>query len=446
MSYGSKTCFERALFVAVLGLVAGCEGPAPPDAGRRDAGRDAGRADAGRDAGRDGRADAGSDAGRIEAAWLPLAGLPDPRCQIAFAADPEATAGPLRFEPCPGLAGCRRLVVDWESRQQPRFTIVGTAGDHDGANGYFAFTRGAEPGWLWLVIARDDGRVLAVVRSPVPHPTEPFDCFMGPVGIGEGRTAFSVATGYGDGIGPQVVILVDPDGSHRVVRTLLPAEVGSNNYIAVLRPGLDFIGAQVVPRQDILRVGLDGSLAWLTGDEPGSPYLGSAIASSVVYDRYPAHDLWIATGPERGRLLLAPTDSDAVDVSSDGVDLVWAQMFNLVAPYEYDRVELWTAPFTTDPSALAPRRVAPLPVPLVAEQLYSGHGHALLAESLDRLSVYSLESGRIGVIRAPEGTEWRGTFVSYLGPEEAAVAPVIPGLVVQSPTIWFVRYDALPSE
>src|SRR5690606_3191102 len=113
-------------------------GDGAADAGAREAGQDAAmETDAGRDAG----VDSGPhDAGAVEPEWLPLEGLPA-GCELSMAADPESMAGPLRFEPCPDMAGCRQLVVDWTTREPPRLKV--TQGAHDGAHGYFTFVRTA---------------------------------------------------------------------------------------------------------------------------------------------------------------------------------------------------------------------------------------------------------------------------------------------------------------
>src|SRR5690606_40447094 len=118
------------LLACVGGLLSlsscGSVGDGAADAGAREAGRDASvKTDAGRDAG----GDSGSrDSGAVEPEWIPLEGLPA-GCELSMAADPESMAGPLRFEPCPDMPGCRQLVSEWRTREPQRLSI--TPGEHD---------------------------------------------------------------------------------------------------------------------------------------------------------------------------------------------------------------------------------------------------------------------------------------------------------------------------
>lgn len=461
MSSPSKTSSRRgaarllmpaALGAGLLGVaLLTCCGPesGEPDGGAaRDGGADGGR-DGGRDAGRPRDAGRDADAGLPPPVWLPLEGLPE-GCELSMAADPEAVAGPLRFEPCPDMAGCRQLVVDWTTEQAPRINIV--TGSHDGEHGYFAYARGEEPGWRWVVVARDDGRVLAVVRSRIEGTVDGFQCYAFNVAPTFGRAGFVVATNRPGEIGDSVIGLIEwASGAptFRVLATLTTSFLGPNNFPQQIEIGDDFVAAQIVPRDDIVRVGFDGSARFVTGAEPGAPRLEAGAREGLFYMTLrPASGLWTATADDAaGRVLWAPPDADIGGIETDGVDLVWAQMYEMVREYEYGRVELWTSPYTTAPAELAPRRVAEVPLGFLAPNLHAGAGHALIAESLEFLSVYALDRGRIGVVRAPPDTEWRGNYVAFFGPEELAVMPSrLRTFVPESSTLRIIRYDALPAE
>lgn len=425
-----------------------------PDAGSldggaaRDAGRDAGARDGGTDAGND--AGQGHDGGSVEPTWLPLEGLPA-GCELSMVADPEALVGPLRFEPCPDMAGCRQLVVDWTSQEDRIPTFLAYTGSHDGEHGYFVFGRGAEVGWYWSVIARDDGRILSVIRSPVPSSEGPFGCHLFNVAVSGAHAAITVATNSGESIGDSVIALLewgDP-ASFRVLATLTPSELGPNNYVQQLAMGDDFVAGQVVPRNDIVRVGFDGSVRWVTGAEPGTPQLEAAGQDALFYTTlHPGTGLWTATASDAaGRMIWAPTDAEVGGIETDGEHLVWAQMSEMEQPYIYRRIELWTSPFTMSASTLTPRYVTDLNINFVATNLHYAWGHTAIASSTELMSVYSLASGRLGVVRPPTGTEFRDPFFIYLGPEELALAPHrLRAFPAESATLRIIRYDSLAPE
>lgn len=313
----------------VLGLaLLTCCGPdeRPIDAG---AARDA-ATDGGRDAAlSDGGLDAGprrEDSGPVAPTWLPLEGLPE-GCELSMAADPEAVVAPLRFEACPDMEGCRQVIVDWSGEEAPRFSVG--PGNHTGEHGYFFYGRGAELGWIWWVIARDDGRIMSVVRSPIPSAGDPFECYLFNMTVSEPRAAITVATGGGGAIGDSIVGLVDwRDGpSFRVLATLTPSDLGPNNYVHQIALGDGFVAGQVVLSNVIVRVGFDGTVRWVTRGDGRSPFLASANGDAVFIDTYPYGSLWMATSADTEAQLLwtPPSNAVAVDINADPADFAWAR-------------------------------------------------------------------------------------------------------------------------
>lgn len=62
-----------------------------------------------------------------------------------------------------------------------------------------------------------------------------------------------------------------------------------------------------------------------------------------------------------------PDGSDLKGFATDGVDMAWTQAYGVLpGGVTFERYELWTAPYTTDSTLLAPRRVA--------AQAYDGAG------------------------------------------------------------------------
>src|SRR5690606_8628547 len=147
-----------------------------------------------------------------------------------------------------------------------------------------------------------------------------------------------------------------------------------------------------------------------------------------------------------GRQIWAPEDVEVGQIGADREHLVWSQMSERIDFHNYGRVELWTSPFATDGEALRPRRVSDLLGSYAVVDLHYGAGHVLVAEHTGVVTVYSLESGRIGSLASPEGTEWRNPFMIYLGPEEVALAPRFLGLPSTRTKLQFIRYDSIPPE
>src|SRR5690606_38234058 len=99
---------------------------------------------------------------------------------------------------------------------------------------YFTFVRTAAPYWRWHVFARDDGRVISVIRDPIPSVTTPFACYLGGAVISPPDVAITIATDRGDSVGDSVIALlslVEPS-SFRVLATLTPSVLGTNNYVS----------------------------------------------------------------------------------------------------------------------------------------------------------------------------------------------------------------------
>jgi hypothetical protein len=352
-----------ALSIFVLLLACGDDGAAI-DAGGRDAGRrDAGpRRDAGsrRDAGRDGGEPV--DAAGLDPEWLRLTDVPDPDgCLIDVARRPEHVVPLPRFEPCG--AGCRQLVVDWEPPAEGGGRLFARTGYHDGTHAYFAYNRPGRPGERasYLLVAREDGRHLVAFRL---H----WDISCNLAGLGITDTTFATAViisngrlresrpirarydepveGWATPSEPRPVI------NDHVVRTF------TSDTTTVYQGGVS---------ARFHRYGPTGAI-----DEMGA---GRDVASATV-----ARDTIILSVAEPTgwqidfvapmgtalRELVVPSEGDAWTEATDGVDIVWEQTYQSGATAGYERVELWSSPFTTVASDLRPQRVVVHPTPVVS--------------------------------------------------------------------------------
>lgn len=126
---------------------------------------------------------------------------------------------------------------------------------------------------------------------------------------------------------------------------------------------------------------------------------------------------------------------------TDGRDLVWQQGYDRVDLTGYSRLELWTAPYTTDASTLVPRRVAVLDQGFLQSSADLFGGYAVVPSTRTRVVVYPLDGTPPRAVDAPAGFEWGD--VVFSGPEEVALLLVQPAPRMPI-EVRFYRYDSLP--
>jgi hypothetical protein len=320
----------------------------PRDAGV-DAGRDAG-GDAGRDAGRDGasgdagRDGANGDAGR-DPLWTTVPGNAD-GCVIEYARDSTAVYTP-QWTACPAGAapGCERLdapgipvregFVEGELRVFVGFsdTITQTT-----------------------ILASHDAAVQAI-RSPVA-----IACTTGFANVGGGRAVFSTwadtdAQHYDE---RQYVIAEDatdwPLPFARVNRLKASVAdlflISATTYAARTEPNAQYMELYEGTRSNVLRGATLG----------GSPEVVALVGRDLFWEAWGAgYVARIFHGTVDGASLFyeTPDGSDLKGFGTDGVDMAWTQGYG---PHPdgvtFDRYELWTSPYTTDPALLALRLVS----------------------------------------------------------------------------------------
>jgi hypothetical protein len=162
--------------------------------------------------------------------------------------------------------------------------------------------------------------------------------------------------------------------------------------------------AQIAPPGTIAAV-REGEVELLNG---GSLLPGTAPDPPHVVGE---HILWEHWSNERSRLAhlgpegpevyysVADEDGDVKGFDTDGEDMAWMEGYGLectVCPGGYERVELWTAEHVTDPSALAPRKVAELPNRITQPTVGGGYwGYRTRQELGDhRIVLYDLDTGQ----------------------------------------------------
>ncbi len=442
-----------ALLLACFGQAGCCCGSshAVPDAGidagaGRDAGRDAGRRDSG-------LSDAGyRDVGvwgsgscptyhRGDGGFVRFGFLPD-GCDVYRANAPEEVFGRLCWNPCrDGRAGCQELVAPAGAE----LTLDNYAsGSHDGTRGYAYFI-------VWLdrnnfrVLARTDGQVLAVWRDQFAF--EPSVC-RGSARLGPTHAAFILRDGTLSNF-PILYAPIGELGTHDTpLTTLGPAQTGgetsdddfgsvSARYLAIEQGAGTITRTSIDGATDIIARGtIEGA--------PGFPYV---VGSEVLFTQEGS------TGRER--ILVAHADAstevmrelpgaDVKLVGADEREMVWLELSQAIpfAPYAFARMELWRAPFTADPSALRPARVARLPETTPQSSGALGFGHFVYLTGY-RVRDVDLATGELFELTSPPPTNWSAS-PAYSGPDEwlASIGPSI-GHPDTGSTLLRVRHDSL---
>lgn len=431
---------RRRLACVLLFVIAACgdDASSSPDAGDAgvDASVDAGARDARADASLDAQADAaGPDASGdggpwFEAAgWEPLPGLPE-GCVIERATNPEVLHHG-EWVSCGD--GCQRLLPD--ARVQRAFDADGAW--YDGARGYFWIVQGALDDPMsrrTVVLATTLGEALAAWRGPEFRGEGV--CQVGPTAAGDGHAAMLLRirvgtdaemptyhapiTGIASSTTP-VGVIAGTSGQDTVVSsTTVATELQPEGIVKVFEAGRETIlgGTPEVPgiAQGVELVGRDVFFS-----EVGSNWRvahGSIDRPASVFFQIPGVDVRM--------------------FRTDGASMAWLQCYDFVPGAGYGRVELWTAPFTADPSAVSARRLRDFPEYRTYTQ---GGGYIAWREVRDgpqRVELFSLEDGARRTFIPPDSAYILGNPL-YISADEL----VVEGRFADALTLFRVRIDSL---
>lgn len=292
----------------------------------------------------------------------------------------------------------------------------------------------------------------AVIRVPSSGPDS--GCISGNMAVSRDVAVFglteSTPAGSLESSHLLKVDLTAPGSMPELLVTLSPSDIGQSG-LRDLFLGAAFDGAFVTPRGDVLRVEADGSWRSLTDSTFRSPVMDSAAHdTSFVRHGYPDWMISAATGDQSLEPFIDGGDAfDAVYLRTDGVDMVWAQLYDREVPGRYGRTEIWTAPFTTDPSTLSPRQVVVLPDTTDnAGNLTFGHGHVFSELDAYSIDVYTLAGSLLGTIYPPTNASLRGESVIFAAPGEFGYVPTwsVRPWVGQHQPLRIQRYDGLTAE
>ncbi|RLB56206.1 MAG: hypothetical protein DRJ42_03960 [Deltaproteobacteria bacterium] len=436
----------RALAVGAIALLTSCPGDPTGDAAV-DASTDATQdtSDAA-DTGNDGPLDSALDGDSGTGSWNTIAGFPDGCNEWT---EDEALIGRFDETPCTGMAtGCTKLVPSWPDGEN-LYLAASRNGIHDGSRGLFSVRHYLDDDQVVTAIFSENGVPRGGVRGKFP--TE-FDgsCFM--TGIAPGRrgdVVFGVLEDNDQYLG---AVSTETGGEPRLIRVLREEE-SYLNAIGTFRPTEMGIVLDLFPAGFIYQLAwADGALTSLGSPpaDPGQDIISDFYASAVFFTFW---DFWqqvrVAVPGDANRILIAPTDAAAAILRTDGTSLYWLQGYGPTSVYDFERIEIWTAPYTTSRDDLAPRRIAVTPLTKLSDDFYAGHGYAGVALTASRLRLYRLTDGAETTIDTPVGTTLQRGGVLWLGPEEIAIASgpraALDGLPYTT-HIRRIRYDALTWE
>ena len=372
--------------------------------------------------------------------WTAIEGLPE-ECVIEIADNPDGAWPPMDFEPCPGDSEeCRQLVVDWDG--EPPLRVRSAVGYHDGERGVLLASRITRDDFRLNGVLADDGRAIAVVRSPA----ETTQCNASAFDIREGKFAFVVFRAEDPWPVPIVAGNISNAAESARVLVSLTQEHTFTSFPSEIFVGNGGVVPQINPVQDLWFIDWDGALTRVAGFTPENR-LASALmmhGDAVFYSSIGNvdDDARVAVGHSLGQSLVPAGDHDGTGgMATDGRTLVWYQGWTQRDILKYERLELWAAPYTTSAAELRPRRVAEADGLFMHTNLRVGFGYAVaLAGDGERAVVYDLESGAKAELLSPPGTGWVTTFV---GPEEVALAIEVDGVPYPARTVRYYRLDSL---
>lgn len=380
----------------------------------------------------DAAVDAALDSGAADAApdappsrdpgWSALPGLPD-GCVVERAEHPEVLFEPV-WIPCnAGPTGCEEMETGDASVGQEFAT-------HDGDRGYLSAIMsdtGADfpdptPGeghTQVQAILTTDGPPIAAWRYEVGVRNR--HCFIPASAVGGGYGGFGI---YSSGSGATVQIFYAADLQALRAQDTAVATLGADRVHQPISDMFVSDAMTVVGDVSFIAVLLPSAAPRILSAIPGLPTSVPQRPVSVI-----GRDLFWSDWTNYVRVAHATVEEDTEmflevagggDIRSfvtDGHDMAWYAAYYGPDGYEYDRVELWTAPYTTSSAELVPRKIADID-PAERSSGEVGDGYFVYERRASErpvrfeMVVYRLSDGRRGIIDYPEGIEIHPLYVA----------------------------------
>ncbi len=336
-----------------------------------------------------------------------------PECPFCVPITKEALPPPIQWEPCPpesGFAsGCRQMKADWPALYDAPFTGFSSIDVQPDGKVLIQLNRLSlvQPNpFRFFMVAEADGPVLSAFLDPRDEDDikgcNPYLTIWASGGVRQGRAVFTI---HGEspnddlqGVVPEAVVGGPVDALRPEVLATFPENARTPATSDLLW------GTR---RQEAIDVALWG--------EPLATVFTSADAGGLGQDQlFPFHDtvFWLsgnlnimgimAYRPEKGAFpfIVYPGDTShgAYALGTDGVNLVWIDGSGKApgAPI-YPVQSIMTSPFTSDPSALVPKRLRSYPSAYGTIETFAvGCGYA----------AHWLGEGGIVVVRLSDGVSW----------------------------------------
>jgi hypothetical protein len=390
-----------------------------------------------------------TDSGSV--GWTEIDGFPELCDQ--WTTDP-ALIGRFEETGCDEMpVGCTRLVPSWPDGRD-LYLVSRRTGIHDGTRGLFTALHYISDSQIALGVFTEEGNPQVAFRGRLP--TEVSGCQVARLMAGRrGDVAFKAnvldaptrqfvgAASEETGGEPQLIHIVEEEDARLSgIGTLWPTQGG--------------VAINLTPASFMLLLDWTDGTPTPIGSPDGDPGLDtmSDFYDSAIFFTYwdETQEVRVALPGDENRTLIAPSDAAAAataTVRTDGTSLYWLQGYGQTGPNDFERIEIWSAPYTTDPSALVPRRVAVTPLTAMSNTLHAGHEYAAIGQPESRLQLYRVADGAEATIDPPPGTILAQGGVLWLGPEEIAIAygprAALDGLRYTT-HVWRIRYDALTWE
>ncbi|RLB50976.1 MAG: hypothetical protein DRJ42_17750, partial [Deltaproteobacteria bacterium] len=403
-----------------------------------DSGLDSGR-DTSADSGGDSGADADFDAGPIgEAGWVPLPGLPD-GCVIERAEHPEVLFAP-EWLSCGD--GCQYLAPE------PRFQrAYDREGWHDGSRWWFAVVQSSDAEHREVVLASSDGAAVAAWRSP--DGWEDGLCIVGPSAIADGAAAVGVKIWLED---VQQFRLyhapLDVIGSVTEPTAVRDPSMGvGSTGVQNLSVSRTTVAAEVQPAGVVIvfEAGRSRVLGGVASPTPATPQRVRVVGRDVWWEDW-GHPTSLVVGSidREGRYLRRNVPDDAFVLGIDDGQMAWLQGYGWGgAGVQYERLELWMASYTDEPTELRPQRIREVETwgaALLGEGVY-GFTTADFDGANHRTELYDIVDGRRRTYRAPSGVAVPGSPLGI-----SAAEMLFLGRYERNPTLFRIDITRLPYE
>ncbi len=336
-------------------------------------------------------------------------------CRFYLPGSPEVMPDPIQWEACPGEHGldCTMMVTDWAISGDFPVEVPVEARAFDlkpGGSALLAFRRNAGSRVIDMV-AEADGSPLHAVLTQWKQ-KEP-GCMIGEMGVDEGKFLHSVSGNDANGN----VYNRWYNSDHRGA---LGGSLGDPEPVVLAHYETELTFNWAISGTWIARVNLllqlhvmpwDMSYETLVtspGLDPEGLQTGQVLVheEAVFWTSSKHHQNGINVWTEQGGALpfirwIGDPTRGARNLGTDGVDLVWTYGEGKApSDHEYPVREVWTAPYTSDPNALEPRRLRSqiaLGETLGYDPWVVGCGHAARGGG---------GNGNIMVVRLSDGWAW----------------------------------------